>query len=81
MNTSPSSASKHNRRSFLKAQAIIALGTCTTGIGISEANASSSKPESSGAANAQLANYSRLVSACKIIDHPPIISESYRMQP
>ena len=54
-----SSASKHNRRSFLKAQAMIAFGAVTTGITISEANASSLKPESSGAANAQLANYQK----------------------
>ena len=43
MNSSPfSSASKHNRRGFLKAQTIFALGVCTTGISISETRGANS---------------------------------------
>ena len=62
MNSNPSlPVRKHNRRNFLKAQSIIALGACTTGISISEARGADSHPISSGAApaNAQLANYQK----------------------
>jgi dienelactone hydrolase len=56
-----SSANKHNRRNFLKAQTIIALGACTTGISISETRGANSHPESLGAAsdNSLLANYQK----------------------
>ena len=53
--------SKQNRRSFLKAQAIFALGTCTTGIAISDARAATPYPASLAAdsASTQLSNYQK----------------------
>ena len=40
-----SSATKHNRRNFLKSQVIVALGTCATGLTISDVHASPSYPD------------------------------------